>query len=171
MAAIAAGNTEGIYIINSQFLDSYVNLGGSGLTAALVIVMIFKSKSAINKQIRNVAGGPAFFNINEPLIFGLPIVLNPIYIIPFILAPILSACIAYFFSVIGFISPAVAVVPWTSPPIISAILATGQWQAGLVALINIVISALLYLPFVSYADKKNLELERAELAEEASLSH
>ena len=59
MAAIAAGNTEGIYIINSQFLDSYVNLGGSGLTAALVIVMIFKSKSAINKQIRNVAGGPA----------------------------------------------------------------------------------------------------------------
>lgn len=97
MAAIAAGNTEGINIINSQFLDSYVNLGGSGLTAALMIAMIIKSKSAINKSIRNVATGPAFFNINEPVIFGLPIVLNPIYIIPFILAPMVSAVIAYVF--------------------------------------------------------------------------
>lgn len=97
MAAIAAGNTEGINIINSKFLDSYVNLGGSGLTAALMIAMIIKSKSAINKSIRNVATGPAFFNINEPVIFGLPIVLNPIYIIPFILAPMVSAVIAYVF--------------------------------------------------------------------------
>lgn len=171
MAAIAAGNTEGIYIINSQFLDSYVNLGGSGLTAALIIVMIFKSKSALNKQIRNVAGGPAFFNINEPLIFGLPIVLNPVYIIPFILAPILSACIAYVFSKIGFVRPAIAVVPWTCPPVISAWLATGQWQGGLVALINIVVSALIYFPFVAYSDKKNLELERQEAAATASVSH
>lgn len=164
MAAIAGGNTQGINIINSQFLDSYVNLGGSGMTAALVIVMIFKSKSAINKQIRNVAGGPAFFNINEPIIFGLPIVLNPIYIIPFILAPMLGACIAYGFSKAGFVAPASVVVPWTCPPVISAMLATGQWQGGAVALINILVSAGLYLPFVVYADKKNLELERAEAA-------
>lgn len=162
MAAIAAGNTEGINIINSQFLDSYVNLGGSGLTAALVIVMMFKSKSQVNKQIRNVAGGPAFFNINEPLIFGLPIVLNPIYIIPFIAAPIVSACIAYFASVAGFVAPASAVVPWTCPPIISAWLATGQWQGAAVALVNILVGVLIYLPFVMYADKKNLELEAAE---------
>lgn len=164
MAAIAAGNTKGIYIINSQFLDSYVNLGGSGLTAALVIVMFFKSKSQVNKQIRNVAGGPAFFNINEPIIFGLPIVLNPIYIIPFVAAPMVSACIAYAFSAIGFVRPAVAIVPWTCPPVISAWLASGQWQGAVVALINIVVSALIYFPFVAYADKKNLELERAEIA-------
>ena len=164
MAAIAAGNTEGVYIINSQFLDSYVNLGGSGLTAALMIAMIIKSKSAINKSIRNVATGPAFFNINEPVIFGLPIVLNPIYIIPFILAPMVSAIIAYVFSAIGFVAPASAVVPWTCPPVISAFLATGQWQAAVVALINIAVSVLIYLPFVAYADKKNLENEQAELA-------
>lgn len=164
MAAIAAGNTEGINIINSQFLDSYVNLGGSGLTAALMIAMIIKSKSAINKSIRNVATGPAFFNINEPVIFGLPIVLNPIYIIPFILAPMVSAVIAYVFSVIGFVAPASAVVPWTCPPVISAFLATGQWQGAVVALINIAVSVLIYLPFVAYADKKNLENEQAELA-------
>lgn len=164
MAAIAAGNTEGINIINSQFLDSYVNLGGSGLTAALMIAMIIKSKSAINKSIRNVATGPAFFNINEPVIFGLPIVLNPIYIIPFILAPMVSAVIAYVFSVIGFVAPASAVVPWTCPPVISAFLATGQWQGAVVALINIAVSVLIYLPFVACADKKNLENEQAELA-------
>lgn len=167
MAAIAAGNTEGINIINSQFLDSYVNLGGSGLTAALVIAMFFKSKSRINKQIRNVAGGPAFFNINEPLIFGLPIVLNPIYIFPFIAAPIISACIAYTASVLGFVAPASAVVPWTCPPVISAWLATGQWQAGAVALVNIIVSALIYFPFLAYADKKNLELEKVEITTES----
>ncbi|WP_195264342.1 MULTISPECIES: PTS transporter subunit EIIC [unclassified Clostridium] len=164
MAAIAAGNTEGINIINSQFLDSYVNLGGSGLTAALMIAMIIKSKSAINKSIRNVATGPAFFNINEPVIFGLPIVLNPIYIIPFIAAPIASAIIAYVLSKVGFVAPASAVVPWTCPPVISAFLATGQWQGAVVALINIAVSVLIYLPFVAYADKKNLEMEQAEIA-------
>ncbi|WP_411170424.1 PTS sugar transporter subunit IIC [Clostridium sp. MB05] len=164
MAAIAAGNTEGINIINSQFLDSYVNLGGSGLTAALMIAMIIKSKSAINKSIRNIASGPAFFNINEPVIFGLPIVLNPIYIIPFILAPIASALIAYGLSAIHFVAPASVIVPWTCPPVISAILATGQWQGGAVALLNIVVSVLIYLPFVAYADKKNLEMEQAEIA-------
>lgn len=164
MAAIAAGNTEGINIINSQFLDSYVNLGGSGLTAALMIAMIIKSKSAINKSIRNVATGPAFFNINEPVIFGLPIVLNPIYIIPFIAAPMVSAIIAYVLSKVGFVAPASAVVPWTCPPVISAFLATGQWQGAVVALINIAVSILIYLPFVAYADKKNLEMEQAELA-------
>ncbi len=164
MAAIAAGNTEGINIINSQFLDSYVNLGGAGLTVALMIAMMIKSKSAINKSIRNIASGPAFFNINEPVIFGLPIVLNPIYIIPFILAPIASALIAYGLSVIGFVAPASVIVPWTCPPVISAILATGQWQGGAVALLNIVVSVLIYLPFVAYADKKNLEMEQAEIA-------
>lgn len=162
MAAIAAGETQGVNIINSQFLDSYVNLGGSGLTAALMIAMIISSKSAINKSMRNIATGPAFFNINEPVIFGLPIVLNPIYIIPFIAAPMISACIAYFFSSIGFVAPASAVVPWTCPPVISAFLATGQWQGAVVALINIAVSVFIYLPFVMYADKKNLELERAE---------
>ncbi|MDZ5001145.1 PTS sugar transporter subunit IIC, partial [Clostridium perfringens] len=122
------------------------------------------SKSAINKSIRNIASGPAFFNINEPVIFGLPIVLNPIYIIPFILAPIASALIAYGLSAIQFVAPASVIVPWTCPPVISAILATGQWQGGAVALLNIVVSVLIYLPFVAYADKKNLEMEQAEIA-------
>lgn len=135
-----------------------------------MIAMIFKSKSAINKSIRNIATGPAFFNINEPVIFGLPIVLNPIYIIPFILAPMVSAIIAYTLSAINFVAPASAVVPWTCPPVISAILATGQWQAGAVALINIAVSVLIYLPFVAYADKKNLEIEQAEIACEQSSS-
>lgn len=170
MAAIASGNTQGVHIINSQFLDSYVNLGGSGITIALMIAMFFKSKSAVNKAIRNVASAPSAFNINEPLIFGLPIVLNPIYIIPFIVAPMLSAVIAYSLSALGFVAPASAVVPWTCPPVLSAIFATGQWQAGVVAAINIAVSVLIYLPFVAYSDKKNLEAEsEAELALDQSV--
>ncbi|WP_300383297.1 PTS transporter subunit EIIC [Clostridium sp.] len=159
MAAIAAGETQGINIINSQFLDSYVNLGGSGITIALMIALALKSKSKINKSIRNIASAPALFNINEPIIFGLPIVLNPIYLIPFVVAPMVSAIIAYALSVAKFVAPASAVVPWTCPPVISAFLATGQWQGAVVALINIAVSVLIYIPFVMYADKKNLEME------------
>ncbi len=76
------------HIINSQFLDSYVNMGGSGATIALLIaIFIIGKKSRSQKTIANLSIAPGMFNINEPVIFGLPIILNPIYFIPFILAP------------------------------------------------------------------------------------
>ena len=102
-------------ILNSQFIDSYVNLGGSGATIGLLIAIfiIGKRKSAQQKVIANLGTAPGLFNINEPVIFGMPLILNPIYFIPFILAPMVSTIIAYTLTYIGFAPKVVVMAGWT----------------------------------------------------------
>lgn len=150
------------YLINSQFLDSFVNMGGSGTTICLLIAIFIFSKNKANKAIANLGIAPGLFNINEPVLFGMPIVLNPIYLVPFMIVPLLCAGIAYGLTVIGFCPPVVIQAGWTTPPIMGAILSTGgAWQAGVVAALNIVIGIVIYTPFVMMADRK-AALEEAE---------
>ena len=82
-------------IVTTQFFDIFHNMGGSGTTFSLAIMLLFLSKSKQLKEIGKLAIGPAFFNINEPILFGLPIVMNPILIIPFILAPLVTVMVTY----------------------------------------------------------------------------
>ncbi|EJO5346919.1 PTS sugar transporter subunit IIC [Clostridium botulinum] len=143
------------HIVNSQFLDSYVNMGGSGATIALLIaIFIIGKKSKSQKTIANLSMGPGMFNINEPVIFGLPIILNPIYFIPFILAPLASGLIAYTLTVIGFAPKVVVMAHWTTPPILGAIISTNSIRGGITALICMVVSIIIYIPFVRIATKK-----------------
>ncbi|SHK65469.1 PTS system, cellobiose-specific IIC component [Clostridium cavendishii DSM 21758] len=158
-AAVAAGQ-QPEHIVSSLFLDSYVNQGGSGLSVALLLVILIVSKSQLNKAVGKVSVGPGFFNINEPVIFGLPIVLNPIYIIPFILAPMSACIIAYVLTSIGFVGKTYVITAWTTPPIINAFLATGQWQGAATAAICIIVGMLIYFPFVMFADRRELQLEK-----------
>jgi len=103
--------------------------------------------------------GPAIFNINEPVIFGMPIMLNPILAIPFIITPLVTGSIGYFATVTGFAGKAVVMVPWTTPPLINAWLSTaGSMGAVITQLICIVTAILIYLPFVKIASR------RAEIA-------
>ncbi|APQ70353.1 PTS system, lactose/cellobiose IIC component family protein [Clostridium botulinum] len=144
------------HIINSQFLDSYVNMGGSGATIALLIaIFIIGRKSKSQKTIANLSMAPGMFNINEPVIFGLPIILNPIYFIPFILAPLASGVIAYVLTVIGFAPKVVVMAHWTTPPILGAIISTNSLRGGITALICMVVSIIIYMPFVRIATKKD----------------
>ncbi|MBB6622522.1 PTS sugar transporter subunit IIC [Clostridium gasigenes] len=152
-------------IITSQFLDSFVNLGGSGATIALLIAIFLVSKSKSSKSIAKISLAPGLFNINEPVIFGMPIVLNPIYIAPFIIAPLVCAVIAYYATSWGFIPTTRMVVHWTTPPVLSAFIATASFKAGLIALINVVISVGIYLPFVKVADRKAAIEESQGLAQ------
>lgn len=147
-------------IVNSQFLDSYVNMGGSGTTIALLIaIFIVGRRSKQEMMIAKLGIAPACFNINEPVIFGMPLVLNPVYFIPFILAPLASASIAYGLTLIGFV-PAVSIVAnWVTPPILGAVISTGSLTGGLVALICLVVSVLIYIPFVVISSRKALEVE------------
>ena len=104
---------------------------------------------------------PGIFNINEPVIFGLPIVLNPILIIPFVITPLVTATIAYAATAMGFVTPTHIMPPWTLPAPIGAYLATGgDWRAIVLVLINIAISFLIYLPFFKMYDKNMLEIEK-----------
>ncbi|EPY2276980.1 PTS sugar transporter subunit IIC [Clostridium sporogenes] len=143
------------HIVNSQFLDSYVNMGGSGATIALLIaIFIIGKKSKSQKTIANLSIAPGMFNINEPVIFGLPIILNPIYFIPFILAPLASGIIAYVLTVIGFAPKVVVMAHWTTPPILGAIISTNSIRGGITALICMAVSIIIYMPFVGMATKK-----------------
>ncbi len=96
------------------------------------------------------------FNINEPVIFGMPIVLNPLYFIPWMIVPVVLTLIAYLATSSGMVPPCHVVVPWVTPPVLYAWLATGgSFAAALLALINLVVAVLLWIPFVIVANSYN----------------
>src|SRR5699024_5886585 len=101
----------------------------------------------------------AIFNISEPIIFGLPIVFNVSLIIPFVLAPIFSLVTAYYATYFGIIDPVVVQTPWTTPPLISAFLATaGDWKAVVLQALIIVATVFIYLPFLRIDENVNKKL-------------
>lgn len=147
-------NAEIPNIVTKPFLDAFVNMGGVGVTIALVIAILIVSKREDYRSIGKLALAPGCFNINEPLMFGLPVVLNPIFTIPLILVPLVNLIIAYFATSIGLIDKTIALVPWTTPPIISGFLATGgDWKAAVLSVVLLVIAVLMYIPFVMAANK------------------
>lgn len=137
-----------------QMLDQFATIGGAGMTIGLIISMILVARSERLKTLKNLSTIPTLFNINEPLIFGVPIIMNPLMMIPVTIAPIVSVYIAYFAMKIGFMSPFNGVVaPWTTPPIFSGFLVAG-WQGAVVQIIAVVVSVIIYYPFVSVLDKQ-----------------
>ena len=151
LKAIAAGHAAP-YIVNKPFFDCFVNLGGTGATLGLIIaIYIVGRKSKSMMVVNNLSAAPGVFNINEPMLFGLPVVLNPVMFIPFILTPLVLTTIAYFATVSGIVPAATIMPPWVTPPVIGGILATSSWQGGVLAAINLAISVFIYMPFVGIA--------------------
>ncbi|WP_447877916.1 PTS sugar transporter subunit IIC [Serratia fonticola] len=147
-------------IITMPFWDVYMSIGGSGCTIGLLLAVIMASRRKEMKEIGKLSLGPSFFNINEPVIFGMPIMLNPILAIPFIITPLVTGAIGYFATSLGFAGKAVVMVPWTTPPIINAWLSTaGSMGAVVTQMVCIVVAILIYLPFVKVASN------RAEIAQ------
>jgi len=135
--------------------DAFGAYGGSGATLGLVIALILFSKAKDQKSIAKLSLAPGIFNINEMVIFGLPIILNPIYIIPFVLAPIVNIIIGYSATCIFKIIPPVAYgVPWTTPgPLIPFLGTGGNVLALLIGVLCLAVSVLIYAPFVIAAGK------------------
>ncbi|MCL1440847.1 PTS transporter subunit EIIC, partial [Enterobacter hormaechei] len=99
---------------------------------------------------------PCLFNIGEPVMYGLPTVMNPILFIPFLLAPALMVTISYFATYLGLVAPVTQNVTWVMPPVLYGFFSTGfDWRAIVLSIINIVIATLVYLPFVKMADKES----------------
>lgn len=148
-------NAKGLSTFAQPFFDSYVFLGGAGASIALLIAIFMFSKRNDEKTIAKLSIAPGAFNINEPVIFGLPIVLNPIYIIPFIVVPVVNLFIAWgAMDLIHFAPKMIALAPWTTPPVIGAFIASGfAWQAIVLTLIILVIDILIYIPFVKLSSK------------------
>lgn len=148
------------YITAQGFIDFFVNIGGTGATLALVILMI-GSKSKVYNSLGKLALPSGIFEINEPVTFGFPIVLNPIMMIPYIVTPLILTTVTYLLMYFHIIGRPVILVPWTMPPIISHFLVTGgDWRAAVWGLISIIISALVYFPFFKVAERRQLEEEK-----------
>lgn len=134
--------------------DAFAWMGGAGCTIGLVIAILIFSKVEETKTIAKLGGPMACFNINEPMVFGLPIVLNPLYIIPWVLVPSILVSIAYFVTAIGLVPPVFVVVPWVMPPIICAWMATGgSIAAALLALFNLVLGTIMWALFIVVANR------------------
>lgn len=144
-------------IVTKQFIDTFiVGIGGSGMTLAVLIGIFLIGRSRQLKQIGKVGTPPGIFNVNEPVIFGLPIIMNPLVIIPWLVAPVVITLVTYFSMATGLVPrPAGIIVPWTTPALLSGFLATGNaWQGAVLQAVNIVIVFFIWWPFLKIMDKQ-----------------
>ncbi|MGG3422326.1 PTS cellobiose transporter subunit IIC [Weizmannia sp. FSL K6-0777] len=155
------------HIVTNEFMMNFVWMGGGGTTIGLVICLWLFARSKNNKAMGSLSVAPGVFNINEPVLFGLPVVLNFKLLIPFVLTPMVTAIITYFSMATGLVAkPAGIVVPWTMPPVISGYLATGGKISGaVIQLITLALSVGIYYPFVRSMDKAELRNETDEQQE------
>ncbi|QLI77751.1 PTS cellobiose transporter subunit IIC [Bacillus pumilus] len=160
-------------IISKQFIEIYtVGMGGTGMTLAVVFTILIFLKSKQLKQVAKLGLGPGIFNVNEPIIFGLPIVMNPLILIPWILAPMVITCISYFAMASGIVPPPTGVnIPWTVPIFISGIMATNSLAGGLLQLFNLMIVFVIWFPFLKFIDRMNVKNEKITTTEKTKTTN
>lgn len=159
-AGLELNLANGGHIVTQQFLDQFMTVTGAGMTIGLVMYMAFFAKSKQLREIGKLGVGPAWFNINEPVLFGTPVVLNPLMAVPFMLMPVISGIIQYLAIYTG-LCPMYAgvIVPWTCPPIISGFLIGGVRTMILQAAI-LVLTFFVYMPFIRVIDKSYVKQEQ-----------
>jgi len=142
------------YITAQGFFTSFVNVGGTGATIALALVML-NSKEPGYRQISRLSIPTQIFGINEPIFFGFPIVLNPIFMIPYILNALLLTAGSYVLMDIGWIHKPYVHIPWTTPPVIGHFLVSGgDWRAAVWGCVSIVLAMAVYYPFAKAAERQ-----------------
>ena len=149
--AFQAGETIP-HIITRYWFDLYVTLGGSGASLSIVIAMVLFARSRHLKEVGRLSLAPGIFNINEPFVFGIPVVFNPVIFLPWIFVPIMNICTAYFATIIGFLPRHNGIIaPWTMPIFLSGFLVAG-WRGAVMQLINLVLSAIVWFAFMKKLD-------------------
>nr|WP_297635904.1 PTS cellobiose transporter subunit IIC [uncultured Clostridium sp.] len=147
-------------IITGQFQDMFATFGGAGSTLSLLIAIILVCKSQRVTKMGKLSLLPGVFGINEPIIFGLPIMLNPIMLVPFIVIPTINIIISYFAMSSGLVPFTNGVqIPWTTPPVISGFLVSG-WQGSVLQILLMALGVFLYIPFIKAIDNQYLKEEQ-----------
>lgn len=144
------------HIVTKPFMETFtVGLGGSGMTLAVVILMAFVLKKKQYRDVGRLALAPGIFNVNEPAIFGMPIVLNATILIPWVVAPLVVTTFNYLVMAAGLVpAPTGVSVPWTMPVIASGVLATNSWLGGLLQVIDVVLVGMIWYPFLRILDRQ-----------------
>ena len=147
---------DALNIISANFYDFFTGMGGSGNTFSLVVCMLLFAKNRGYKTLAKAVFILALFNINEPLLFGIPIIFNPIMLVPFILVPQVSLVIAYFAFWIGWVEPINEVNSWLLPPLLSGYLSTGGTAGGVILqIVILVVGVAMYYPFFKIMDTRS----------------
>lgn len=153
------------FVVTTSFTDMIIFLTGTGLTLPLCIEMVFMCKSERLNAVGKGAIIPGIFNVNEPITFGLPIVLNPMLLIPYVFGPMICVALAYIAMETGIVPrPTGVPVPWTLPAPFGGWMMCGDWRGGALQLVILTLQGLFYWPFIKVLDKKYVE-EEQELAE------
>ncbi|WP_152417628.1 EAL domain-containing protein [Methylophaga lonarensis] len=161
VAADVAGLNNGQTL--RMIFNSFVLLGGSGSTLGLLIAIFIVTRQGMQNKIAKISILPSIFNINDILLYGLPLVLNPRYLIPFVLVPCLLLLITLTAFQTGLINlQATTAISWTTPPLISGWLLTESWRGVALQIVLIILSTLCYLPFVKRAQQA---LDRQTISE------
>jgi cellobiose PTS system EIIC component len=154
------------YITAQGFVTAFVNVGGTGATLGLALIML-RSKEPGYRKVSRVSLPTQVFQINEPIFFGFPIVLNPILMVPYILSALSLTAGSYLLMDWGLINRPFVNVPWTTPPIIGHYLVTGgDWRAAVWGVASIGLAMLVYYPFAKIAERQRLQAEAAGTAHE-----
>lgn len=161
ITAFSEGNTI-VHFFTQPFWSYVITLGGGGATLGLCILLT-RSKSKELRTLGRLSIGPAIFNINEPIIFGLPMVLNPLMMIPFIFVPVINSIIAYTLMALNVVGKGVIETPWTTPAPLGAALGCMDIKAGIMVIGLILLDMLLYYPFFKLTEKQKLQEEAGEL--------
>ncbi|MCW9651028.1 PTS sugar transporter subunit IIC [Klebsiella oxytoca] len=165
-AAMAAG-TAIPHIYVQGFWDHYLLIGGVGSTLPLAL-MLLRSKAVHLRTIGRMGVVPGVFNINEPILFGAPIIMNPLFFLPFVLVPMVNATLAYFALKLDLVSRVVSMTPWTTPaPIGASWAANWSFSPVIMCLICMATAMVMYLPFLKAYEKQLLEQEHANAAAQA----
>jgi lactose/cellobiose-specific phosphotransferase system IIC component len=149
VSAVVSGSP---FVFTKTFFDTYASMGGAGNTLSLLAALFVIRKKSGMKRIAAISVLPAVFNINEILLFGIPVVLNPIYLVPFVVSPLVLTVISWSAAVTGILPVSAAEVAWTTPAIISGYAAAGSAAGSVMQVLNIAAGFLIYLPFVRMAE-------------------
>ncbi|MBP3311658.1 MAG: PTS sugar transporter subunit IIC [Butyricicoccus sp.] len=163
----AAATAARPYIVTQDFANLIIFLGGTGNTVSLAAIMAFKCKSKRIKSLGKLSLLPGIFNVNEPVIFGLPLVLNPMMAIPFFIVPPVTVLVSFAAMYFGLVPyPTGVTVPWTMPAPFGGWMMCNDIRGGILQIVVLIIGGLIYYPFISALDRQYLEEETAEPAEE-----
>ena len=155
------------YVTALGFFTSFVNVGGTGATIALALVL-WNSKEPGLRKVSRVSMPTQIFQINEPIFFGIPIVLNPLLMIPYVVSALALTTGTYLLMYWEVIKKPFIAVPWTTPPIIGHYLVTGgDWRAAVWGVISIFIAMAIYFPFAKVLERQRLQEEASREGEES----
>lgn len=156
--SVSSATEVGIFTKN--FFDTYVYLGGAGATLGLLVALLLIGRKGNENRLAKHSLLPMIFNINEVMIYGLPIIFNPYYFIPFILSPIVLSFTAWVSVSMGWVPPVTQAVKWTTPILLSGYIGTGSVAGIIMQAVNLLLSVLVYIPFVRLHEKDHQRIRK-----------